>query len=61
MSNYLVDAAVQTDEDTAITTCTQTEASYGASDHPLMFVEEGWFSTSMIHKILMMPHYQDFS
>ena len=40
---------------------TQTEPSTKAPDHALWFVETKWFATSMLEKILLLPHYTNFA
>ena len=42
-------------------TATQTEASTEAPDHALWFVENKWFATSMLEKIMLLPHYTNFA
>ena len=40
---------------------TQTEPSTEAPDHALWFVETKWFATSMLEKIMLLPHYTNFA
>ena len=56
-----VDAVVVGEEAGARTIGTQTENAYTTSQQPLSYIKEDWFSFEMLHKILQLPHYEDFT